>query len=400
MCRLVRPNHAPTETNMASFPGRSGRRRRVLNEEVLSASSSHVALRAAPREGQLAAGAPRYSDAAAVDNQPLVTDFVPQRRRTIAVFLFGGVAATALVLALHHFATPIVAALGATDAAALDLAAPGSLATWMSAVVLLAACAGCLLVCSIRRHRIDDYRGHYRVWRWAAAVFFVASVDSVAGLHVLLAEALSHHAGWTALRDGAVWWLMLAGIPVAWIVVRTFFDLRECRLAALWMLAAVTAYATATASFLGWLSPAQPNWEPMITGGAELLGHWLLLTAVVSYARYVVLDAQGLIPARCRPPAARQAVSGRASASPLKTTAPPAVPAVPASGGSRDKSPMPVVPVKLATDSNQWVDGSRRQRDRYEDDDTDADDRRRSGRKLSKAERKRLRRLKARNRAA
>ena len=31
---------------MVNFPGRNGRRRRVLNEEVLSASSAHVALRA------------------------------------------------------------------------------------------------------------------------------------------------------------------------------------------------------------------------------------------------------------------------------------------------------------------------------------------------------------------
>ena len=35
---------------MASIPGRSGRRRRVLNEDVLAASASHLALRAAPED--------------------------------------------------------------------------------------------------------------------------------------------------------------------------------------------------------------------------------------------------------------------------------------------------------------------------------------------------------------
>ena len=52
---------------MLSFPGRNGRRRRVLNEEVLSASGTHVALRALADDRDARHDAPRYSDAAGVE---------------------------------------------------------------------------------------------------------------------------------------------------------------------------------------------------------------------------------------------------------------------------------------------------------------------------------------------
>ena len=56
---------------MVNFPGRSDRRRRVLKEEVRTASGPRVTLQA-----DVADDAPRYSDAAGVENHPQVTDFV------------------------------------------------------------------------------------------------------------------------------------------------------------------------------------------------------------------------------------------------------------------------------------------------------------------------------------
>ena len=69
----------------------------------------------------------------------------------------------------------------------------------------------------------------------------------------------------------------------------------------------------------------------MITSGAGLLASWLLLVGIVSYGRYVVLDVQGLIPARVTRPATskskaiakdeqvKQAASHAASHGPLHT---------------------------------------------------------------------------------
>ena len=47
---------------------------------------------------------------------------------------------------------------------------------------------GSLLIYSIRRHKLDDYRGHYRWWLVAGIAWLVMSVDAITGLHDLFAR--------------------------------------------------------------------------------------------------------------------------------------------------------------------------------------------------------------------
>ena len=376
---------------MFSLPGRNGRRRRVLNEEVLSASSSHVALRAMADNREASHDAPRYSDAAGVENHPQVTDFVPRRYRTIALLVLAGIMTTAALGALHYFAMPIAAACGLAHIGLLAMSAPGSLASWIAAVVLVVAAVMCLLVYSIRRHRIDDYRGRYRIWLAAALACVLVSADSVAGLHDALAQTLGHYTGWTALRAGAVWWLAVAGLPLTWIAVRMLLDVKECRVAVALLLTAIGSYVTAGASFLGLIPVSDPRIETLTTGAASLVANWLLLTAVASYARFVVLDAQGLVPVVRMRRASKPAESRKATTTRIaESSSPPtklATSIFAAAGRTQPKT----------SSSTEWTDGRRAERDNY---DEDSDEESADDRKLSKAERKQLRKLKARNRAA
>jgi hypothetical protein len=148
---------------MVNFPGRNGRRRRVLNEEVLSASSSYAARQATPA-GSGGTQPPRYSEAAGVENHPQITDFVPRRYRTIVFLLLTGVSTAVTLGALHYFAEKIASVAGLPELRPFDLAAPSSLADWISAVILILASGLSLMIYSLRRHRIDDIRGRYRVW--------------------------------------------------------------------------------------------------------------------------------------------------------------------------------------------------------------------------------------------
>src|SRR3982751_2828476 len=120
---------------MVNFPVRNDRRRRVLKEEVRSASGSRATLRAA-----VADDAPRYSDAAGVENHPQVTDFVPRRYSTIALLGLFGAGATVLTAALHYFALPIAVSNRMESIDAFDLTARGNLTEWLAAVVLFMAC--------------------------------------------------------------------------------------------------------------------------------------------------------------------------------------------------------------------------------------------------------------------
>jgi hypothetical protein len=356
--------------NMVNLPGRSDRRRRVLKEEVLATSNTNAVSRTA------GAGStnnqPRYSDAAGIENHPPTMS------------------------AMHFFAMPIAMASGMQSIAALDVLSPGSLAAWLGAVVMLLACGMCLLTYSIRRHRIDDYRGRYRVWLGAALGCVVVSANSVAGLHQVAADVLGHFSGWTALRGGAVWWLLAAGIPIGWIVFRALLDMRECRVAAALLFFALTSYAASTLAFLGFAPIADPRIATLIVGAPLLLGHWLTLAAIVANARFVVLDAQGLVAAKRRSPAKRSSSTSSAKSPAAKAEATVAKPVSLLSVGGYSR-PAPQ-PAKTPADASRWVDGRRPERENYdddEDDDSSGDDR-----KLSKSDRKRLRKLKAQNRAA
>jgi hypothetical protein len=383
---------------MVNFPGRNGRRRRVLNEEVLSASSSHTVLRALNLDGEVR-NAPRYSDAAGVEHHPQVTDFVPRRYRTIALLVVSGSVVATLLGTLNYFSAPIGQILGTVDTSPFDLQSPGSIADWVAAVILLVASVTCVLVYSIRRHRIDDYRGRYRVWLATAAACLFMSADSVVSTHDLLAHAAGHVTGWTALRDGAIWWLLLGCLPAAWIAARMMLDVKESRLAASLLGAGGLCYAASGLNYFGVFPAFDLQIASTVTGIALFMGHWLLLAAVVSYARFVVLDAQGLIQSRPRIVGHRKTktASTDSSANDSKQPATRAVSLLSAGGYSRQRKSAVSQSPKVASSTSAWVDGSRPERDPYDDNDDDSpgDDR-----KLSKSDRKRLRKLKAQNRAA
>jgi len=375
---------------MVNFPGRNDRRRRVLTEEVRSASSSRTAHRV-----DVADDAPRYSDAAGVENHPQVTDFVPRRYSTIALLGLFGAAATAVTAALHYFVLPIAASHGMESRAAFDLTARGNLTEWLAAMVLFMASGFCVLTYSIRRHRIDDYRGRYRVWL-GAALCFVLSANSVTGLQVVLSDVLTRATGWWALRDGAAWWMALAGVPLGWIFVRVLLDIRECRIGAALLAGAAACYGVSAASFLGYGPTVDAQLQPIITAAPLLLGHWLLFTAIVANARFVVLDAQGLV-AVSRPTKAKRTGSVAEPKPAARKSS--SVAATSGSGSATISiSRETLQPVKTPADSSRWVDGSRFEREHY---DSDEDENSSDGeRKLSKADRKKLRKIKTEGRAA
>jgi hypothetical protein len=341
---------------------------------------------------------PRYSEAAGVENHAQITDFVPRRYRSIAFLILAGVVSTAGLASLHYFAAPIARTLGASDIAPLELMAPGSFGAWVATVVLLVASAASILVYSIRRHRIDDFRGRYRIWLASAVACLLVSANTVTGFHNVLAMAMSQLTGWTALRAGAIWWLVLAGLPLVWIAIRSLVEVSESRLAASLLVTAVGCYVGAAATALGAVSLAEARVETAVAGAALLVGHWIMLAAVVSYARYVVLDAQGLVAAKPRIVSKRktQKPSRRANENSSETAAPAASITLSAADFIRRKQQQ-AQSSKAPAPSGEWVDGSRPERDPYDDG---ADDESIDGRKLSKAERKRLRKLKMQNRAA
>ncbi|MCA9233058.1 MAG: hypothetical protein KDA57_20595, partial [Planctomycetales bacterium] len=190
------------ETDMANYTARMGRRRRVMKEEVLTAgctSSDSIAF--------IPGDTPRYGAGANIENHPQVTDLVPRRFRSIALVLALGFALGFVAELIGHYAEELSKFAPAVSAAQITTAFSNQLVSWTSAITLLLAACYARLIHMLRRHRVDDYRGRYRVWKTASLAAVVLSLNSVVGGHAVIARVLGHLTGWSLLPGNAGWWL-------------------------------------------------------------------------------------------------------------------------------------------------------------------------------------------------
>ncbi len=184
---------------------------------------------------------------------------------------------------------------GKAVAAALDIGAKGSLACWFSSLTLLAASVAALLTYTVRRHRTDDYQGRYRVWLWAAGCWLLMATDQAASLREGFRELMIGWSGTPLFRDGTLWWVTVYVLVFAAVGSRLLLDMRPSRLSIAALTAAMIAYGLALANYLGWRPIGTVAGEVMFRAGSEMAGQLMLLAAMGLHARYVILDAQGLI---------------------------------------------------------------------------------------------------------
>ena len=241
-----------------------------------------------------------YGDAEFLDRQPRLTDLVP---RNLAVFLMMFLIGLTIVAGLEvlYAWMPKVAAL-TTDGrvATFDLDGEGSLAVWFSSMTLALAGLAAILVFTIRRHKKDDYQGVYRIWLWAAACWILLSIDETASLHEGFKEMMTCVTGTRVLGDGSIWWVTAYVFLLGAVGTRLLIDMRHCRLSLAAMIATAVCYEVAVMTQLGWVLPESGARGVMLEEGAEMVGNLFLLLAMALHARYVILDAEGLLPERAK----------------------------------------------------------------------------------------------------
>jgi hypothetical protein len=275
---------------------RDERRRRSLLEDAAVAADDGPT--AKPR--RTSKTSETYTELARMDCHARWSDFVPLRNWTVAAFLVTGIASIAALVTAYYFVSQ-AELWSSGKLAALDLARADSLAGWFMALAMFAAAVLSLFIYSVRRCRLDDYRGCYRVWLWGGGLWLVMSIDAVADLRSTVQAASIVLSGRVGPLDGIVWWLGPWSLLVAWLGVRMVLDIRGCR--------------TATTSLLFGLAllpiglvlrqvqlPLADRELAMIMSGCWLLVGWLLLFGHVAYARHVLLDAHGRLPIRAPKP--------------------------------------------------------------------------------------------------
>jgi hypothetical protein len=79
-------------------------------------------------------------------------------------------------------------------------------------------------------------------------------------------------------------------------------ELRPCRTSTALLGTAALVYAVAIVAQLGWIMPETGARGVMVEEGAEMVGNLLVLLTMAVHARWVILDAQGLVQAPAEKP--------------------------------------------------------------------------------------------------
>jgi len=271
----------------------------LLSDEVANPGDQPVC-RVWSADAQSAQKSEHYGDANFLDHQLRLLDLIPPRWM-IVMFLL---AAAAIVVGLEISYSWMMerAASGGKIIAALDIGAKGSLACWFSSMALLTASVAAMLIYGIRRHRTDDYPGKYRIWPWTAVCLLLMATDQAAILHEGFRDLMIAATGTSLAGDGSFWWITAYGILGLGLGLRVLLDMRPSALSIGALSAAAIAYTLVMVDRMGWIFAEGGTLEVLFRAGSEMTGNLMLLAAMSLHARYVLLDAKGLLPHRERKP--------------------------------------------------------------------------------------------------
>ncbi len=287
------------------FANRDERRRRLLTDETAADAATEEVRSLGKGDAPTVA----YSSGALHVNRARITDLCPQRPWVLAVSFLAGLLIVAGLEALYYWMPALSAQTTDGRIEAFDLDGEGSLAVWFSSMTLAAAAMVSLLVYSIRRHKADDYHGGYRIWVWAAMCWLVMSIDECGSLHEAFKEMMSHLTGTRIAGDGSLWWAGAYLLILGTVGARLLLDMRGCRSSIAAFFATAVAYGVAVAAQLGWVLPESGARGVMLEEGAEMVGNLFLTLAMAIHLRYVCLDADGKViarPKKVRQPKARK----------------------------------------------------------------------------------------------
>jgi len=283
--------------------GGDQRRRRVLIEEGLGDAGLDLEALAPPEAVPSCASAdqilPAYTDAAVANHSSAIMAVIPRRRWTLIVLLLSGLAVIAAVQAAYGNQYLWPRGMWASDFAALDVQAPGSLAAWVCSLMLAVAAFQGLQIYRLRRHKTDDYRGRYRVWLWVPMVLFFMATSVATHIHRDLATLVSGLMNMTAPTQGVPFWPLTYCALWTLVSLRLAFEVRDSRGALVSLLLATCCYFTVAFAFLfADLAVAEISeiGYVMATTTIVMSGHLATFFTVATYGRHVYLDSQGILP--------------------------------------------------------------------------------------------------------
>lgn len=289
-------------------------------DPVSEADKSVIAARAVRRKKTMRAYLPR----AKRRHQAKSTDWIPKRPRSVALFLLSlGATLASLVVAARFFggspATPRI------EGGQFSLHGASSLSVWFSTVLLLASALASLQIRAIREHRSNDYRGTYRIWYWFAAILMLGSVNCV----VDFGGQASAWLGTVTEGNSGPWLAAIAQVAaLTAIIARGAIEVRQSPASMALIVLVWIAYSSSLILRLPGFENRVVQDDGFTAAGLNLLAAFSLFAGVALYLRFVYLRANGLVKARPKkkkPDAATEpAVKTRSKSAARKPAARPA----------------------------------------------------------------------------
>lgn len=238
--------------------------------------------------------APVYSRRALPRWLPTVASLAPDSWWKLILCWVAGVGSVAGLLALHSYHHQWESHLGAGALSAFDLSESGNLAASFVFMSMIWGSMLSLVIYFMRRHRVDDYRGGYRIWITSSIVFAVVAVFLTTNISDAFNALLFHYAQWPSPTGSVLWTPMVFGPLASGFTLRMAIEIRESRLATLSLALAALLLATGLGLGIGVLSTEA--FDAQLAGpGLTMLGCFQLVFAAASFSRFVLLDAQGKI---------------------------------------------------------------------------------------------------------
>jgi hypothetical protein len=273
------------------------RRRRVVidgalhdDEDVERLGAGEMPSRSG--EANLDAPADPYDRRASRTFQPRTTDFIPKRPWAVVLLICAVLAVVALINAGYYLTQNAPAEVAQRFA----LVGTGTLSAWCSSLLMLACCLASLQIYAIRQHRQDDYQGTYRVWLLFSGVLLLTSLHCVIDLGGLFANL------WTGEARPGVNSFLGSGVTVLALGGIFFRGLVEVRAST----GTLTLVCAAWVIYVLSIMMQFPQLESRLVefgldqtealyGNTMWAGHTLLFISLVVYARNLFLTSNGLM---------------------------------------------------------------------------------------------------------
>lgn len=165
----------------------------------------------------------------------------------------------------------------------------GDLVSIFCAVSLFLAGQLSLLIWWVRSRSRQDFSGRYRIWAWAALFGFIASFTLATDLHHVWSATLLWTWEFGFWKQETLLWLAPAvgsASALIWEIKREF---RDCRGSIILFSVAILGWSTAVGLLLfGEALESAEVLRVAATAGAEMLGYFALMLALLVHARHVI----------------------------------------------------------------------------------------------------------------